>query len=91
MRRGLCALLLSALAGSAAADCGELVELAAHAGQTQRYALARPAGPADVALLLLAGGSGRLALDARGCPTALTGNSLVRMRSLFLGHGFATA
>ncbi|MFA7291816.1 MAG: hypothetical protein WC023_06165 [Rhodocyclaceae bacterium] len=92
MRSTLRVLLLLFLAATARADCGERIELPAHAGTTQRYALAQPAGnePA-ISLLLLVGGAGRLALDAQGCPTKLAGNSLVRMRPLFLAHGFVTA
>jgi hypothetical protein len=37
------------------------------------------------------GGGGHLALDDRGCPQALKGNSLVRSLPLFHAAGFATA
>ncbi len=92
VRSPLRVLLLLLLTGTAQADCGERIELPAHGGTTQRYALARPSGsePA-ISLLLLVGGSGRLALDAQGCPTRLSGNSLVRMRPQFLAHGFIAA
>lgn len=82
---------LLVLSGGVSATCGQVIELPAHNGNSQRYALTHPAGKPDAALVLLAGGGGRLALDASGCPTALAGNSLVRMRSLFLAAGFATA
>jgi hypothetical protein len=82
--------------GSApAAGCGELVTVKTHGGTTTLYTLMRPqpARPegARVALVLLPGGGGHLDFDDRGCPRALKGNSLVRMRSLFQGAGFVTA
>lgn len=87
-----------ALAQPSAADtasCGELVTIQTHDRTTMRYALARPArAPAQgtrVALVLLVGGGGHLDFDDRGCPRALTGNSLVRMIPLFHDAGFDTA
>lgn len=94
MCRALLPLVLLLPATASVATCGDVIRLAAHDGATQQYALALPdgrPGKAAVTLVLLAGGGGHLALDARGCPTALTGNSLVRMRSRFLAAGFATA
>jgi hypothetical protein len=44
-----------------------------------------------MALVLLPGGPGYVALDARGCATRLKGNSLVRSRELFHAAGFVTA
>jgi hypothetical protein len=44
-----------------------------------------------VALVLLAGSGGHLDLDDKGCPRALTGNSLVRSLPYFHGSGFVTA
>jgi hypothetical protein len=43
-----------------------------------------------MALVLLPGGPGYLALDEKGCPRNLTGNSLVRSRDLFHAAGFIT-
>jgi len=75
--------------------CGEVVTVATHDGTTTRYALASPPSPprerATVALVLLPGGGGHLDLDERGCPRALTGNSLVRSIPLFHDAGFVTA
>jgi len=70
--------------------CGEVVTIPTHGGTTTRYAFASPPN-AKVALVLLAGGGGHLDLDDKGCPRALTGNSLVRSIPNFHGAGFATA
>lgn len=80
---------------STAANCGAVVEVATHERSTTRYALAYP-GPVPVpgeriALVLLAGGGGHLDLDDKGCPRALTGNSLVRSIPYFHDAGFITA
>ena len=76
-------------------DCGEVVTIDTHGRTTTRYALAQPRGaPAQsgrIALVLLVGGGGHLNLDDKGCPRALTGNSLVRSLPLFHGVGFITA
>jgi pimeloyl-ACP methyl ester carboxylesterase len=72
--------------------CGQVVEIPSHGGTTTRYALAGSTGDsATVSLVLLAGGGGHLDLDAKGCPHALTNNSLVRMAPLFHRAGFVTA
>lgn len=96
-------LLVSATAASLAqsnaapqADgCGEVVTIETHGRTTTRYALAHPQGaPAQggrIALVLLVGGGGHLDLDDKGCPRALTGNSLVRSLPHFHGAGFVTA
>ncbi len=80
---------------AAVKDCGELVKIETHDRTTTLYALAypQPAPPqaARVALVLLVGGGGHLNLDDKGCPRALTGNSLVRSIPHFHGAGFATA
>ena len=77
------------------ASCGEVVTIQTHDGTTTRYALAQgreaPAQDSRIALVLLAGGGGHLDLDERGCPRALTGNSLVRSLPLFHDAGFITA
>jgi hypothetical protein len=96
MRRGALRLAVSLFAGilggSALAECGEVVTLPVRDGVTLRYVLSTPVSDKPAAaLLLLAGGSGHLALDAGGCPKALAGNSLVRSKAIFLKHGFATA
>jgi len=98
----LAALLLlwppAALAQPTAAPptgCGEVITLETHGRTTTRYALASPAGaPAQsgrIALVLLVGGGGHLDLDDKGCPRALTGNSLVRSLTHFHAAGFVTA
>jgi hypothetical protein len=42
-------------------------------------------------LIMLAGGSGNIALDDTGCPNNLVGNTLIRTLSRFHEQGFATA
>jgi hypothetical protein len=87
-------LLHGALAGAQTAGvCGDVVQIDTHDRTTTRYALALPAVPAKerVALALLVGGGGHLDLDEKGCPRALTGNSLVRSLPHFHAAGFATA
>ncbi|MEQ1774500.1 MAG: hypothetical protein ABL891_12020 [Burkholderiales bacterium] len=70
--------------------CGEVVTIPTHSNTTTRYAFASPPS-AKVAVILLAGGGGHLDLDDKGCPRALTGNSLVRSIPNFHSAGFATA
>jgi hypothetical protein len=74
-------------------DCGEVVTIETHGGTTTRYSLAHPAAPQSprIALVLLAGGSGLLDLDERGCPRALKRNSLVVSLPDFHAGGFVTA
>lgn len=101
----ICALLhgpaLAQTAGSSATTpaappaavelCGEVLSLPAHEG-SQRYAWRPPAAGAEpLSLILLPGGAGYLNLDERGCPRALSGNSLVRSIPLFAAAGFGTA
>ncbi|HEY2990579.1 MAG TPA: hypothetical protein VGL11_22875 [Candidatus Binatia bacterium] len=81
---------------SAAPDrCGEVVTIATHGGTTTRYALAQargaPAQDARMALVLLVGGGGNIALDDQGCPRTLKGNSLMRSLPRFHDAGFVTA
>lgn len=82
-------------AGTPERRCGEVIAIETHAGTTTRYAFVAPPptpAPAEpITLLLLAGGSGRVDLDARGCARALKGNSLVRSIPLFGAQGFGTA
>jgi len=88
------ALVCLTMAVAQAQPCGERVTIDTHAGTSTRYALVRPARPAQdsqVALVLLPGGGGHLRLDEQACPQALKGNSLVRSLPLFQATGFATA
>ncbi|HSF05408.1 MAG TPA: hypothetical protein VLG10_06405 [Methylomirabilota bacterium] len=66
--------------------CGELVTIPTHGSTTTRYELGQSpatAGPGGrMTLVLLVGGGGHLALDDKGCPRAVQGNSLVRSFSL---------
>lgn len=84
-----------ALAQGAAGGCGEVVTLKTHDNTTMRYALSQPKGASaqggPIALVLLPGGGGYANLDDRGCPRALTGNSLVRSIPIFNELGFVTA
>lgn len=87
---------MSAAQSPAAGDaCGEVITIQTHSGSTTRYALASPrAGVGSgepMAMVLLVGGGGHLALDDRGCPRALKGNSLVRSLPNFHQAGFLTA
>ena len=103
MIRALALLLLVAVAAApfvirpdnaAATDCGEVVTIPTHDRTTTRYALARPTAAITgepIAVMLLPGGGGHLDLDARGCPRALQGNSLVRSIPHLRDLGFATA
>jgi hypothetical protein len=76
----------TALAGSSAST-------ASTASATGPPAMAASSVPvqAEVVLVLLPGGSGRVNLDDAGCPRALRGNWLVRSQALFRAAGFATA
>jgi hypothetical protein len=74
--------------------CGQVVSLETHSGTTTRYTLSKASGPepaGHAALVLLAGGTGYLNLDDRGCAQMLKGNSLVRSIPIFNELGFATA
>jgi hypothetical protein len=92
--------LAQATAPSPAGGCGAVVTVATHDRSTTRYALAQTDGAVGpgmpgpgirIALVLLVGGGGDLDLDDRGCPRALTRNSLIRMRPYFHQAGFVTA
>jgi pimeloyl-ACP methyl ester carboxylesterase len=77
------------LACTARGDCGRLERLPGHEGQVLPFAVSPPASPAKgVALVLLAGGHGHVALDESGCPAQLKGNSLVRARPLLQARGY---
>ncbi len=90
------ACLAQAQPASGSAGCGVVVSIETRERSTTRYAFlppsptSPPAGGA-VTLVLLAGGSGHVDLDATGCPRALKGNSLVRSIPLFAAAGFGTA
>lgn len=77
--------------------CGEIVSIETHERSITRYALAyprseQPQAPGKrIALVLLVGGGGHLDLDDKGCPRALTGNSLVRSIPYFNDAGLITA
>jgi hypothetical protein len=74
--------------------CGEVVTIPTHDSTTTRYALSLPkaAAPGEkLSVVLLPGGGGHLDLDAKGCPRALKGNSLVRSTPHFNDLGFAAA
>lgn len=96
------AALLLALAGLAQVrpalaqeSCGELITLKTHGKTTTPVSLSLPPASAPqvqrMALVLLPGGSGHMALDAKGCARELEGNSLVRSIGLFNKAGFVTA
>jgi hypothetical protein len=90
------ALCLCVQAGrvSAQEKCGELVTLRSHGTTTTAYSILSPSqstfGEARMALVLLPGSTGHLALDAEGCPQKLKGNQLVRSRELFHLASFVT-
>jgi pimeloyl-ACP methyl ester carboxylesterase len=75
---------------STASRCAEVVSVETHGHSTMRYAYLPPAQP-GIVLALLAGGSGYVDLDERGCARLLTGNSLVRSVPLFAAAGFGVA
>jgi hypothetical protein len=97
--RGIAALACCGIALSAhlAAQeaCGEVVSIATHGRTTTPVSIGMPpdSAPQDgrMALVLLPGGPGYVALDAKGCARKLQGNSLVRSRDLFHNSGFVTA
>lgn len=92
VRPVLGAFLVALVASAGAADaCGELRSLAVRPGVTLAYSQTPPSGPAPVSLVLLAGGSGHVKLDAQGCATALKGNALVRIQPLLQARGYGTA
>jgi len=91
------ALWLALMGGQARAQeiCGEVVTLKTHGKSTTAVSLSMPPveAPQDgrMALVLLPGGPGYMALDAKGCARKLEGNSLVRSVKIFNAAGFATA
>jgi hypothetical protein len=97
--RGIAALALCLFAATtqlaAQETCGEVVSIATHGRTTTAVSIGTPpaSAPQDgrMALVLLPGGPGYAALDAKGCAQKLKGNSLVRSRDLFHSAGFVTA
>jgi hypothetical protein len=97
--RGIAALALCLFATTtllaAQEACGEVVTIATHGRTTTAVSIGMPpaSAPQDgrMALVLLPGGPGYMALDAKGCARKLEGNSLVRSRDLFHRAGFVTA
>src|SRR5437588_12725397 len=83
----LALLIAFAAAGSPRAE--ELVSLSARPGVTQSFYFTKPAAAPTAALVLFAGGDGKL--RNYGPPNLGRGNFLVRSRGLFLEHGFAVA
>ena len=75
--------------------CGELLTLKTHGTTTTPVSLSMPPASAPkegrMVLVLLPGGPGYMALDAKGCARKLEGNSLVRSVALFNKAGFVTA
>ena len=82
-------------AAAAQGACGEVVALKTHGKTTTPISIAVPPESAPqegrMALVLLPGGPGYMALDAKGCARKLVGNSLVRTYKLFNAAGFVTA
>ncbi len=96
MKRMLPILALLVLAAApemaaAQAPCGRLETLAAAEGGPYRVSVGEPEGRPAAVLILLPGGGGFADLDDRGCPRALTGNSLIRSVPAFRTAGVATA
>jgi hypothetical protein len=95
--RILLTLVLAGCATPASAQqaCGEFVTFKTHGNSTTAVSIAMPPASAPLegraALVLLPGGPGYMALDAKGCARKLEGNSLVRSIDLFNKAGFATA
>lgn len=76
-----------------AQGCGEVLSLPTHDNTLTRVAWVPPRADATprVTLVLLAGGSGHVALGPDGCARQLQGNSLVRSVGLFQAEGLGTA
>jgi hypothetical protein len=78
---------LLTLAHAAAAD--PIVNILSR-GENIRVVLLKPKGPAKGAVILLAGGNGRLDITPTGEITKLTGNQLVRTRAKYRAKGYYT-
>lgn len=86
------ALTAPACRAQAADGCGAPLSIDGHDRSSTRYAYRPPApSAAPVTLLLLAGASGYVDLDGRGCARRLKGNWLVRAAALFGAAGLGTA
>ena len=83
--------LLGLCCPAVALACGELLALPTHAGTSTRVTYVAPKATPPTTLLLLAGGSGHVALGADGCARQLQGNSLLRVAPLFQAAGLGTA
>ena len=59
-------------------------------GQNIRVVLLKHTGPLKGAVILLAGGNGRLDISPQGQITKLTGNQLVRTRAMYQARGYDT-
>lgn len=81
---------LVAVGTARAQVCGELLSVATAAAGDLRAAFVPPTGTLRTTLVLLAGGDGHVALDDRGCPQRLQGNSLIRSLPLFQASGLGT-
>lgn len=71
--------------------CGRLEQMNTADSGALAYAFAAPSADPPITLVLLAGGSGHVKLDAQGCAQQLTGNSLLRSAELFQAAGLGTA
>ena len=95
MKKLVCLLALALLNTIATADTiEESLESVSSRGQEQRFILTRPAGAPTAALLLFAGGHGKLSLGSMfGKPTIGWGrdNNLVRTRKDYAESGFVVA
>ena len=67
-----------------------VVDVPSRPGVTQRFLLLTPEKP-KAAVILLAGGNGRLGISQDGSIRFLSGNFLVRARRLFTDKGFSVA
>lgn len=83
-------LALLAVGAARAQGCGDVLSVATAAAGDLRAAFVPPTGTPRTTLVLLAGGDGHVALDARGCPQRLNGNSLIRSLALFQASGLGT-
>ena len=82
------AVLALTLAGAAAAEAAELIEVPTRPGITLRASLLAPAQPRAM-VILFAGGNGGVSFAADGEPASFKGNFLIRSRQLFVQRGLA--
>jgi pimeloyl-ACP methyl ester carboxylesterase len=81
--------LATALAGSARAQTGEVVDLPTRPGVQLRIMALRPSAEPAAVVVLLSGGPGRIGIQDNGS-LRTEGNFLIRSRGLFVQQGFAT-